>query len=271
MKQAAYLWNEIFDDWMRSQQMIRSVVEPCLYHRWRGPHLILVLVYVDDLRILADVSSDADELHAAFCDKFPSKDVSPSSFLGTSVNHDIVAGTLKVSMIPYIDRLLDEYSMTDCHPVDTPAVPSSKLKKFEDDTAETEQFPYARLIGSLMWLARAARPDIMYAVNRCASFTSNPGPTHIITAKRILRYLKGTRLRELTFARSGLGVRVAAYSDADHAGEPTENDAAMRSITGMVVFLAVIGPIYCQSTLQSTVADSPRLPNLSQYPQLRMS
>src|SRR5271168_5143750 len=50
---------------------------------------------------------------------------------------------------------------------------------------------YATLIGSLMYLSLATRPDITYAVNRLAQFTNNPLPKHWTAIKRIFRYLKG--------------------------------------------------------------------------------
>ena len=52
---------------------------------------------------------------------------------------------------------------------------------------------YANLIGLLMYLAIATCPDIAYAINKLAQFTSAPKPKHWTAVKRILRYLKGTK------------------------------------------------------------------------------
>ena len=35
------------------------------------------------------------------------------------------------------------------------------------------------------------RPPNYFSVNQCARFMSNPGPSHIAAAKRVLRYLAG--------------------------------------------------------------------------------
>jgi len=55
-----------------------------------------------------------------------------------------------------------------------------------------DQTKYRGLIDSLLYLA-ASRPDIMFVVYLCARFQSSPGKSHFKAAKRILKYLKGTK------------------------------------------------------------------------------
>ena len=43
-----------------------------------------------------------------------------------------------------------------------------------------------------MYLTVMTRADCAVAVNQCARFLSNPAPSHVGTAKRILRYVAGT-------------------------------------------------------------------------------
>eukprot|EP00961_Rhodomonas_salina_P087470 1176476-Rhodomonas_salina.1 len=64
---------------------------------------------------------------------------------------------------------------------------------------------------------------------------SNPGPEHIAAAKLILRYLKGTKSKKLTYTRqsSDMANRLYCYVDSDHAGDPDTR----RSVTGYVVML----------------------------------
>ena len=47
------------------------------------------------------------------------------------------------------------------------------------------------MIGSLFYLM-VSRPDIMFSVCLYAIFQSYPKDSHLITIKRIIRYLKGT-------------------------------------------------------------------------------
>ena len=50
---------------------------------------------------------------------------------------------------------------------------------------------YRQMIGSLMYLTNT-RPDICFAVNTLSQFLTDPRHVHLIAAKHILRYLKGT-------------------------------------------------------------------------------
>ena len=47
------------------------------------------------------------------------------------------------------------------------------------------------MVGSLMYLT-ATRSDLMFVVSLISRFMANPTELHFVTAKRIMRYLKGT-------------------------------------------------------------------------------
>ena len=72
---------------------------------------------------------------------------------------------------------------------------------------------YQRLIGSLMWLMLATRPDIYYFVGQLARFTSNPTNEHWMAGLRVLRYLQGTKDIGITF-NGNLSQKLVEYSDA---------------------------------------------------------
>ena len=55
-----------------------------------------------------------------------------------------------------------------------------------------DQLRYSKIIGSLMYLASATRPDISFAVSKLSRFVSNPGDNHWKALKRVMHYLKGT-------------------------------------------------------------------------------
>jgi hypothetical protein len=114
---------------------------------------------------------------------------------------------------------------------------------------------YASLIGSLQYLTVATRPDIAYAVNWLASFTANPSFKHYNAAKRVLRYLKGTRNYGITYRDQNdrlIGPIDSnifyGFSDAAFA-----NAEDQKSISGYV-FLANMGTITWMSKKQNTIA-----------------
>ena len=50
---------------------------------------------------------------------------------------------------------------------------------------------YRQMIGSFMYLTNT-KPSIFFAVNKLIQFLMDPRHVHLISAKHILRYLKGT-------------------------------------------------------------------------------
>jgi len=104
------------------------------------------------------------------------------------------------------------------------------------------------LIGSLNYLAVATRPDIAYAVSYLSQFNTCYNNTHCNAAKRVLRYLNGTRSLGLVFQKVQ-SPRLVCYSDSDWAGSPVDR----RSYTG---FITLYGgsAISWESRKQRTVA-----------------
>ena len=69
---------------------------------------------------------------------------------------------------------------------------ASNLKLLSDASSEAvDATMYHQMIGSLMYPTNT-RPDIYFVVNTLRQFLTDPRHVHLITAKHILRYLKGT-------------------------------------------------------------------------------
>jgi hypothetical protein len=112
--------------------------------------------------------------------------------------------------------------------------------------------PYRELVGALIWLSVVSRPDISFAATHLARFNANPGKTHWNSAKRVLRYLKGSRDRQLTLGiNSGDPNKLTAYSDSDWGRDVDSR----RSISGYV-FLLGDSVIAWSSKQQPTVSVS---------------
>ena len=50
---------------------------------------------------------------------------------------------------------------------------------------------YRSMVGTILWVSQI-RPDIATAVSILSQFLTDPRLSHLIAAKRVLRYLKGT-------------------------------------------------------------------------------
>ncbi|KAI5115034.1 hypothetical protein M0805_009290 [Coniferiporia weirii] len=144
--------------------------------------------------------------------------------------------------------------MSDCSPVTTPMDSNAQLSKEQSPKTDSDinvmkAYPYAQLVGSLMYLAICTHPDIAYAVGVLGQFSSNPGMAHWRAAKHLLRYLKGTVDLKLEYAPdSSQSELFTAYCDADHAG----NRDNQQSTSGMVIKMGT-GAVSWSSRLQSLV------------------
>ena len=82
---------------------------------------------------------------------------------------------------------------------------------------QMKAIPYASVVGSLMYAQICTRPDISFAVGMLGKYQSNPGLDHWKAAKKVLRYLQGTKEYMLTYRRSD-HLEVIGYSDSDYVG-----------------------------------------------------
>jgi hypothetical protein len=101
-----------------------------------------------------------------------------------------------------------------------------------------------------MYAALATRPDIAYAVTALCQFMAKPNISHWTAAKRVFRYLQGTREHQLVYGDHGAKhIPLHGYSDSDWGNDEVDR----RSVTGWVYMLHG-GAISWQSCKQHTVA-----------------
>lgn len=87
------------------------------------------------------------------------------------------------------------------------------------------KFKYAHTVSALAFIARATRPDFIFAANLLARFMGNPQPPHYNALKRLLRYIAGTLDYGITFHKDGDDT-IRHYCDAAH-----QDDADTRHST----------------------------------------
>jgi hypothetical protein len=210
-------------------------------------------LYVDDG--LAACTSDALYIHfmKAFECEFTISAKGPiRHYLGIDVHYDRRGGVLALRQPKYVRELLARHQMTGCSTSPTPSAPGSHITGDDcsDGTNLTDIRSYQQLIGALLYLANATRPDIAFSVNQCARFLSCPGPSHFAAAKRVLRYLAGTADLGLGYCASSPAPNILhVFVDADHAGNPEDR----ISVTGYI-FMLNGGPIHWCSKRQPIVA-----------------
>ena len=99
----------------------------------------------------------------------------------------------------YVSELLDEWNLLSCRPALTPfasnttelqPAPLNSLPKISD---ADRVLKYQCLVGWLLYLVIATRPDIAYYAMWLGQFNANPSHMHFLAAKHFLCYLSGTR------------------------------------------------------------------------------
>ncbi|GJZ82727.1 hypothetical protein Tco_0647900 [Tanacetum coccineum] len=113
----------------------------------------------------------------------------------------------------YSQEILIKHDMTLCDSIGTPIA----TKHLDADLSGTpvDQTKYRSMVKALMYLT-ASRPDTIHATSYCARYQSKPTEKHVITVKRIFRYLNNTINIGLWYPKD-IGFELTAFLDSDHA------------------------------------------------------
>jgi len=216
LRSSGLRWHEKFADCLRDEGFTPCKVEPDIWLRRNNDHYEYVCVYVDDLAFaMKDPSSFVSTLENKY--SFKLKGTGELSFhLGCDFFRDD-DGTLCMSPIKYIERMIDNYvRMFGEKPKQNVMSPLEKGDHPElDDSAllDAEGIQhYQSLIGSTQWAISLGRLDVQTAIMTLSSFRSAPRIGHLERAKRVVRYLARFKHGAIKFR-----TRLPDYSDLpDH-------------------------------------------------------
>jgi hypothetical protein len=115
----------------------------------------------------------------------------------------------------YAVEILKRFDMLECKSMNTPM--EAKLKLLVDTSSKLiDATLYRQIIGSLMYLTNT-RPDICFVVNTLTQFLVEPRHVHLVAAKNVMRYLKGTLDCGLSYDGDH-DFTLSGYTDSDWAG-----------------------------------------------------
>ena len=296
LKQASRLFEEHFAGLLeKTMRLTRLKTDRSIYimRRSRGSAkeaILIVCVYVDDLIVAYSDEAILNEFKTKLSEQIKIKDVGTLKYcLGMHVEQDSDC-SVTITQSGFVNDLLARAGFDDdLHPKKT-AAPPSKVLTIRDCPAtdaeirEMKQAPfntYRSIVGSLMYLTGATRPDIAFAVNQLSRYVANPGKPHWECLVHLLRYLAGHRDLGIHYYGRGFqdairqkerklghwnerdplpkphllsesfGNNLMSYADSDWA---TDVDTR-RSTTGWVCFLNG-GPISWRTKRQDIVAAS---------------
>ncbi|POM64836.1 Integrase catalytic core protein [Phytophthora palmivora] len=241
LKQAGRLWSKLLHSKLVDIGFHQSHVDMCVYYRYKTGVLIVVGVYVDDLLVTGT------QQHAVnvFFEELKSLDIKDlgcaRKFLGMRLEYCEDDG-YDLDQEVTIDELPQAYGLEKAHAVRAPIGEywneaqdtSSEMLPIDGRAGAVTVRTFQSIVGSLLWMARCTRPDIAFAVHKATRRTHAPTVADWKLAKRVLRYLAGTKSLKLRMKEvddKGQSLRVIGYSDADYAGDQADR----KSTTGGLV------------------------------------
>ncbi|XP_022032722.1 uncharacterized mitochondrial protein AtMg00810-like [Helianthus annuus] len=232
LKQAPRKWNERLTTVLLDLGFVQSKCDHSLFIYLKDGITVYLLVYVDDIVVTGNSVDKISEVKHILNETFKIKDLGVLKyFLGIEVLYD--KNAICLSQRKYCLELLSEFGYLGCKPINTPIeqsyLVSSKLDK--DQKLLTNISGFQKLIGKLIYLS-LTRPDISYTVQFLSQFMHKPNEVHLQMAFRLLRYLKQSPGKGLSFKKSD-NLNLLGYADSDWG----KCLSTRKSVTGFCIFL----------------------------------
>ncbi|GKA71556.1 retrovirus-related pol polyprotein from transposon TNT 1-94 [Tanacetum coccineum] len=210
LKQAPRAWYDTLSRFLLDNKFSKGAVDPTLFTRKTGKHILLVQIYVDDIIFASTDPKACDIFSNEMSSKFQMSMMGQMSFfLGLQVSQNPKG--IFINQSKFALEILKKFGMDSCDPVDTPMV--DQLKLDEDPLG----------------------------------IPASPTKKHLEALKRVFRYLRGTINWGLWYLKD-TAIALTAYADADHAGcQDTRKILWMRSQLTDYSFAFNKIPLYCDN------------------------
>lgn len=160
----------------------------------------------------------------------------PTKIVGIEITKK--GDSITLSQVQYIEAILRNQGMLNVNLVAMPLDPHTLIEPNPKVNEGSQSNTYAWILGELQYLVNAMRPNIAFAVKCFSSYTAN----------RILQYLAGMKMYEITYSASPSSTNLfKGYSDATYKN--TDDHKSMSSY----VFTVGGGTITWMSRKQSTI------------------
>ena len=241
--QSGYIWNRTFVKSLKRMGFKQIESDACLFIMIRGGRKITMGIYVDDILLAYDNDDDLQCVLRELTKEYKFRDMGQvKSCLGLDVLRNSY-GEYSINQTRYIEKMIKKFDITPSKRAQTP-LPCSP---FTSSSPEVDKRKYRSLIGAILYVTVATRPDTAQAISRLSQYSTDPREDHLKAAQRLMKYLYNTKNYNISF-NSEDGLR--GFSDATHG---TEKDGKSRS----GYFLTLCGgPILWGSHRQRVVANS---------------
>jgi hypothetical protein len=252
LKQSPRNWNQHLHTFIVSLCFERCALDHCLYVGTLDSVPVFAAIFVDDILIASSSDSVITKIKDSFKEKFTCSDMGLArEFLSIRITQS--PGEILIDQTQYVTSLLEKYSkyVGKRNYSDVPTV-TDYIRRNIEPTSSTQHafvdnFPYAEIVGSLLYVAVVTRLDIMYAVSVLTRHLKHPTYDACKAACRVLNYLSNSRSKGIRYHGSKLCLH--AYTDSDWGSDKDTR----RSTSGTIVLMAG-GPVNWMSKLQPIVA-----------------
>jgi hypothetical protein len=236
LRQAPRAWNQRLTDDLKHSGFKPLINAESVFSSIIDGSVVYLIIYVDDILVVAASELALSKVKTLLSKLYEIKDLGNAEyFLGVKIERE--HKHVKLTQESYTRGVLERYGMLESKPTPTPMIQSSDLMLkspcSESDSKHMVGVPYREAIGSLLFLAVRTRPDIAVAVSILSKHVQCPRPCHWEGVKRILRYIKGTISKGLTYNGDESSPALTIYCDADWATDPEDR----HSRSGVVFFL----------------------------------
>ena len=246
LRQAGYVWIQTYMNTMKAMGFKQCNTDPCVFSKSVSGRMMIVAIYVDDTIIAFEAKCDIEWFLKEMGKHFKFKNEGELKWaLGMEVGRTS-RGSWWIGQQRYIQKMAQIFAPIRSK-VQTPLQNQVRLD-FRDDSPAVDQKAYKSVLGSLLYVAVATRPDIAFACSRLSQFGKNPRKVHHDQALRVLQYLINTSDRVICYdANEGfVGFADASLETCKRTG---------RSYTGYVLVLSG-APVLWRAFMQTVCATS---------------
>ena len=265
LKQSGNLWHKEIQKHLAKINFESSHPFPSTYiHKDRNGKVDCVVgLFVDDIIVGASNKAILDKVYKHISGKYELKTIQPDKktnlqkFLGIDLTverlKDGRVKKIKLCQSAYIEEFVEKLHLTFARSCATPLSPNFYFDTAEHPLEATKEMlnkavsDFRRKIGCLLYVAVMTRPDIAYAVDYLARFSTYPHRLVVDQLKHVLNYLYHSRFKSIIYQHTSETKmdHLICYSDSDYA----QNPITRKSMNGFLIMFSD-APLYwkCQYT-----------------------
>ena len=162
---------------------IQCRADPCVFLRRPGQgaegSLIYIVLYVDDLLVGCEHDEEVDNISRELSAHFSLKSLGAARYVsGMENNYNIDQVKLRLGQKQFMLKMVTKFNCDEADAVQKPLVFGQDLAPDDSHDILDDKTPYCELVGSLLYVASATRPDISSSLSILSQYLDSPRAVH---------------------------------------------------------------------------------------------